>query len=328
MAEDKARGGVRGLRLVGESESGPEDLVGEYLATLGGRSASTVDAYGRILRSLAGWVSERPGGSGDFRPELLTRTAVEGYLKELEGRGYSVSHRSRVKSVASGFAGWLIEEKGLLRKNPTRGVEVPAQALLAPRRLSPDQRYVLKNLVERDGKVRSEALFALGYWAGCRVSDVSWLAVDNAHVGPKVGWVRVGHKGGKTRDIDLLNEARRPLREYLLDRGGEPGGRPGGPYVFASQRGGRLTEAGIHHWLRTLKKRATKDEWELVYDVTFHDLRHDFAHRARAAGWTVEEVAYYLGHTTKKGTPAIQTTVRYTQVSREEVKDKLKDLRG
>ena len=41
-------------------------------------------------------------------------------------------------------------------------------------------------------------------------------------------------------------------------------------------------------------------------DVTFHDLRHDFAHRARAAGWTVEEIAYYLGHTTKKGTPAIQ----------------------
>lgn len=38
-------------------------VVGEYLATLGGRSASMVDAYGRILRSLAGWVAERPGGA-------------------------------------------------------------------------------------------------------------------------------------------------------------------------------------------------------------------------------------------------------------------------
>ncbi len=316
------------LRVVGAEEGDQGDLIGEYLATLGGRSVSTVDAYGRILRSLAGWVAERPGGSAGFRPDLFTRAAVETYLKELEARGYSVSHRSRVKSVAGGFAGWLIEEKGLLRKNPTRGVEVPAQALLAPRRLSSDQRYVLKNLVERDGKVRSEALFSLGYWAGCRVSDASWLTAENAHVGPKVGWIRVGHKGGKTRDIDLLNEVRRPLREHLLGRGGGPGGGPVGPYVFASQRSERLTEAGIHHWLRTLKKRATRDEWELVSDVTFHDLRHDFAHRARAAGWTVEEVAYYLGHTTKKGTPAIQTTVRYTQVSREEVRDKLKDLKG
>jgi hypothetical protein len=42
----------------------------------------------------------------------------------------------------------------------------------------------------------------------------------------------------------------------------------------------------------------------------------------------LEEVAYYLGHITKKGTPAIQTTARYTQVSRAEVKDKLGLLRG
>ncbi|MCA1740115.1 MAG: tyrosine-type recombinase/integrase [Actinobacteria bacterium] len=283
-----------------------------------------MEAYGRILRSLAAWVAERPGGSGGFRPELLTRTALQTYLRELETRGYSVSHRSRVKSVASGFARWLIEEKGLLRRNPARGVEVPAQPLLAPRRLSPDQRYVLKNLVERDGRVRSEALFALGYWAGCRVSDVSWLRVEDCHVGPKVGWIKVGHKGGKMRDIDLLNAVRRPLLEYLLqqERDAES------PYVFTSQRAPRLTEAGVHHWLRTLKKKATKDEWELISDVTFHDLRHDFAHRARASGWTVEEVAYYLGHTTKKGTPAIQTTVRYTQVSREEVRDKLRALGG
>jgi site-specific recombinase XerD len=324
MSKIGARSGARNLRVVGEEEGDPEDLVGEYLGSLGGRSASTVEAYARILHSLASWVAERSGGSGGFRPELLTRTALETYLKELEARGYSVSHRSRVKSVASGFARWLIEDKGLLRRNPVRGVEVPAQPLLAPRRLSPDQRYVLKNLVERDGKIRSEALFALGYWAGCRVSDVSWLMVENCHVGPKVGWLRVGHKGGKVREIDLLNEARRPLFGYLRqqERDAES------PYVFTSQRAPRLTEAGVHHWLRTLKKKATKDEWELISDVTFHDLRHDFAHRARAAGWTVEEVAYYLGHTTNKGTPAIQTTVRYTQVSREEVKDKLQALRG
>ena len=74
--------------------------------------------------------------------------------------------------------------------------------------------------------------------------------------------------------------------------------------------------------------KAIKEEWGLIQDVTFHDLRHDFAHRARAAGWTLEEVAYYLGHVTKKGTPAIQTTARYTQVSRERLKDKLRLISG
>ena len=35
-----------------------------------------------------------------------------------------------------------------------------------------------------------------------------------------------------------------------------------------------------------------------------------------------------LGHVTMKGTPAIQTTVRYTQVSRSHVKEKLRLLKG
>jgi integrase len=167
-------------------------------------------------------------------------------------------------------------------------------------------------------------MFALGYWVGCRVSDVAWLRVEHTHVGPKIGWLHIGHKGGKGRDVDLINEARKPLHAYLNN-----GGRDReSPYVFTSQRGERLTEAGIHHWFRALRARATKAEWDLIHTISFHDLRHDFAHRAREAGWSLEEIAYYLGHITKKGTPAIQTTARYTQVSREQVREKLRQLRG
>ena len=68
---------------------------------------------------------------------------------------------------------------------------------LAPRELSPDQRYVLHSLVERREDVRGEALFALGYWAGCRISDVSWLRIEHLHIGPKVGWMHVVTKAEK-----------------------------------------------------------------------------------------------------------------------------------
>jgi len=300
-----------------------EALVDEYLLSLRGKAVGTVDAYGRILRQLTAWIAARPGSSG-FQPEHFTRTALETYLADLATGGYSVSHRMRVKAVAGGFARWLVEDKGLLRRNPARGVDVPAQALLAPRQLSPDQRFVLRTLVERADDPRGAAIFALGYWAGCRISDVAWLRMEHTHVGPKVGWLHVGYKGGKTRDIDLLNEVRRPVHAYL-----HHGGRdPESPYLFTSQREERLSEAGMHHWFRTLKAHATRDQWELIHDVTFHDLRHDFAHRARDAGWSIEEIAYYLGHVTKKGTPAIQTTARYTQVSREQVRGKLERLRG
>ena len=254
----------------------------------------------------------------------MTKTALETYLAHLQAQGHSISHCARVKSAVGGFARWLIEEKQLLRRNPARGVELPPQPLLAPRELSPDQRYVLRSLIERQEDARGEAIFALGYWAGCRVSDVAWLRLEHLHIGPKIGWAHVGYKGGKTRDIDLLNAVRRPLYAYL-----QQGNRdPDSPYVFSSQRAARFTEAGIHHWFRSLKAQANQEEWEWIHEVTFHDLRHDFAHRARAAAWSLEEVAYYLGHVTKKGTPAIQTTARYTQVSRERVKDKLRLISG
>src|SRR6266702_3159593 len=267
---------------------------------------------------------ERPGNSKHFQPDQLTATVVEGYLSLLKEQGYSVSHRTRVKSVIKHFCQWLIDEKEALKRNPTSGIEIKAQQTLAPRILSPDQRFVLRTLVEKADDMRGKAMIALGYWAGCRVSDAAYLLMEHTHVGPKIGWLHVGHKGEKFRDIDLLNEARRPLYDYI-----QHGGRDSESiYVFTSQRSPHLTEDGIHHWFRTLKRQANKEEWELIADLSFHDLRHDFAHRAREAGWTLEEVAYYLGHVTMKGTPAIQTTVRYTQVSRAHVKETLKLMRG
>jgi site-specific recombinase XerD len=298
-------------------------LLQEYEHFLSGKAEGTIEAYLRTVRHVMEWVAVRPGNSGHFQPPQLTKTAVEMYLSSLEQEGYSINHRARVKSTISSFARWLMEEKGLLQRNPTRGVDLPSQQMLAPRQLSEDQRYILRSLVEQERDQRGTALFALGYWAGCRVSDVSWLQMSHTHVGPKVGWVHIGYKGGKWRDIDLMNEVRKPLYKYL-----RASGDADRTYVFTSQRSDRLTEEGIHYWFRALKARATKDQWGYIHDLTFHDLRHDFAHRAREAGWSLEEVAYYLGHVTKKGIPAIQTTIRYTQVSREQVKGKLKFVKG
>ena len=76
----------------------------------------------------------------------------------------------------------------------------------------------------------------------------------------------------------------------------------------------------------SLKIFATQPQWEHIADITFHDLRHDFGHRLRMSSFTLEEVAVSLGHVTKKGTPAVGTTARYTQPNREQMKQKLHDL--
>src|SRR5438105_12250709 len=269
------------------------DLVGEYEQFLSGKARGTMDAYLRTVRHLIAWVAQRPGNEGQFQPPQLTQTAVERYLGHLEQEGFSLNHRTRVKSTISNFAQFLIEEKGLLRRNPTRGIELPPLPLIAPHALSGEQRSILRSLVEQEGDRRGAALFALAYWAGCRVSEISWLQMAHTHVGPEEGWLHVGYKGSKWRDIHLLDQARKPLYAYS-----QATGDTGRTYVFLSQRSERLTEEAIHYWFRKLKARATKVQQEVIQDITFHDLRQDFGERARKPEWSPEEVANYLGYVT------------------------------
>lgn len=302
------------------------DWLTGYTEQIKHKSPGTVDAYARIVRQFLEWLATKPGGADGFHPEQLTRTSISTYLKELEVSGISISHRIRVKSALSRLATWLIE-LGLITANPTAMIEIPSQALLAPRELTEDQRYIMKNLVEREGDIRSEAMFALGYWAGCRVSDVSWLKLNDTQLGPKIGSITVGFKNSKQRTIPILNEVRRPLLDYIQDER-EKSSFKSSPFVFLSKRGGQLTDKGIAHWLRKIKSKARKDEWELIEPITFHDLRHDFSHRAREAGWPLEYLSVYLGHITKRGEPAIQTTTRYTAPKLDTLRNILKDIRG
>jgi len=69
------------------------------------------------------------------------------------------------------------------------------------------------------------------------VSDVSCLLLDAVHVSRKAGWITVVHKGGKERTIDLVNEARRPLYDYL-----QQGERKASAYVFTRKPRERARE--------------------------------------------------------------------------------------
>jgi hypothetical protein len=72
-----------------------------------------------------------------------------------------VSHRTRVKSVIKHFCQWLIDEKEALKRNPASSIEIKAQQQLAPRVLEPDQRFVLRNLIEKEDNLRGQALFGV-----------------------------------------------------------------------------------------------------------------------------------------------------------------------
>jgi len=74
-------------------------LLDEFVESLAGKAETTVSTYQRELRQFLSWIAARPGNSSRFRPENMTRTALETYLIHLERAGHSISHRARVKSA-------------------------------------------------------------------------------------------------------------------------------------------------------------------------------------------------------------------------------------
>src|SRR5690349_15319483 len=94
-----------------------QELLQEYQTFLTGRSAGTVDLYLRITRQFLTWLVAKAPNQVPFQPEQFTRTALEVYLAYLEKEKYSLSHRALVKAAASNFATFLIEEKGVLKRN-------------------------------------------------------------------------------------------------------------------------------------------------------------------------------------------------------------------
>lgn len=312
-------------------------VLQEFAASLGARDPKTVATYQTTVRDFVDWLALQPGGT-PFHLGLVTETAVRGYMDFLTTTNRAPRTRSKALSALRRFCQWAVDE-GHLRRNSARAMERPTVVAVAPKELSDKQRFVLKTMVEQHATPRFAAIFALGYWAGLRISEVAALRLDQCTINQRAGSITlVDAKGGKTRTLDLHNMARRALFDYLSAAVPHDDDRdPESEYVFTSQRAawlrqqGRpdhLSERGIEHLWAQFKRQGSHEEWELIADVTFHDLRHDFAHRARQAGWSLEEIAVYAGHQTKDGAPAIATTVRYTLPSRKQLKERVQLLQS
>ena len=83
--------------------------------------------------------------------------------------------------------------------------------------------------------------------------------------------------------------------------------------LFPGDNGGRLTARAAEAAVSRLARAAG-------LTVTPHQLRHTFCHELVERGKVpLDRVALLAGHTTASGRPRVETTVRYTTPSQEEL---------
>ena len=139
-------------------------------------------------------------------------------------------------------------------------------------------------------------MIALAYSGGLRVSEIINLKVKDICLAELTVHIKDA-KGGKDR-ITLLPEKLIGNIEKLITS------KNLNDYVFASERGGKLTERTAQKvFENALAKAGIKKE------ATFHSLRHSFATHLLENGVDVRYVQELLGHAN------IRTTQIYTKVT-------------
>ena len=133
---------------------------------------------------------------------------------------------------------------------------------------------------------------------GCRRNEILTLRWDDVRLDAKELKLRDSKTGPRT--VSLSAEAADVLA--ALER------LPHNPWVIPGTRPGQRLSSIFAPW-RRVRARAGLD------DVRIHDLRHSYASRALALGESLPVIAKLLGHA------QIQTTARYTHLTRDAVKD-------
>jgi len=149
---------------------------------------------------------------------------------------------------------------------------------------------------------KHQLLLSLAYGAGLRVSEAISLKVQDLDLDELTIHIKQA-KGQKDR-LSVIPESLVDSLKNLV------AGKTGKDFVFASERGGKLTTRTAQKvFENSLVASGVKK------DATFHSLRHSFATHLLENGTDVRYVQELLGHSN------IRTTQVYTQVTNPQLKN-------
>lgn len=153
---------------------------------------------------------------------------------------------------------------------------------------------------------RDEALVMLMFRHGLRVSEAVALRWDQVDL--QAGLLAVTRrKNGQPSTHPLRGPELRSLRALRRDW-------PDSPYLFASERGGPMTDSNVRKLIARLGVAA-----KLSFPVHPHMLRHACGYKLANDGHDTRAIQHYLGHKN------ITHTVRYTELAPDRFKTFFRD---
>lgn len=248
-------------------------------------SRKTIAAYSRIFSDLYK-MTRRP-----LRD--LKGDEIKGYLYAKQQSGWS----SQSVALAANAINFLYTQ--IYKRRTYQKLRYPKKTHTLPVVLTKEE---IERIITQTQNRKHRVLMGLAYAAGLRVSEVVAIRVQDVQPSEMTITIRQG-KGRKDR-ISLLSP------RLLNDIAVLSAGKDACDYVFASERGGKLTTTSAQLVFQKCLKKS-----EINKPATFHSLRHSFATHLLENGVDVRYVQELLGHQN------IRTTQVYTHVTNPRLKN-------
>lgn len=282
-----------------------------YLRFERGLADNTISAYGRDLAVWQRFCIDR-----GIDPASASADDLTAYLEYLrspaeDGGSYGAASVARMLVSLRSFHRFLVRE-GAADTDPTAKMGSPKRPRSIPKAIPLEDVERLLELPTSEGLGRRDrAILETLYGAGCRISELVNLDVDDLDLDEGSVLIR-GGKGGKSRRVPVGRAARAAVGDYLTTV------RPGlvrkatrsSPALFLNARGGRLSRQGCWKVLRRYAEIAGLED-----RVSPHTLRHSFATHMLDAGADIRVVQDLLGHA------SLATTQVYTLVSDSKMRE-------
>lgn len=264
-----------------------------------GKSENTIKNYIRNVKLFFKWLDETTGTDFNklLRQNILDYRSYLITIKKDKARTINTKIAALIK-----FNEFLVDEKIQENIVVSKKDNIKIQEEVAsPTDITRKEVEGFRQKVLEEKGNRDYAIVTLMAYAGLRISEVLNLKLDDIDLIAKE--IIVKGKRDKYRLVYANQKIINSTKEYLKDRGKSK--YKDSEYLFISNRGNRIARSGINMMFNEFSKK-----------ITPHTLRHFYCTNALESGFSIHEVANQAGHSN------IHTTLRYTNPSREKMKEK------
>ena len=285
----------------------------EFYVYLNGdrKSYTTIERYINYVQDFMLYITKGRPNNNFYKD--ITPTAIKRYISSLETQnknGEIVRLGDEIQatrwSALNTFFNFLTEEDYIAINPMTKTKRPKVKTKHKVTYLTPEEIQFVLNKIENEGKQklknRDLCIVALGLSTGLRVSAIVQINIEDINF--NTNKIKVIEKGNVTREVDIGNNMRGLLLNWIKDRELYFDVKDN-PALFVSQHNKRMCTDAV----RDLITKYTAD---LNKHITPHKLRSSAAMNLYSSGVGILSIASILGHEN------ITTTQRYTSAYDEE----------